>query len=52
MKRQDAEIPNLKVNVATTSKSESSKTDRVMLSCFEFWAVKFGLGFGNSDLEL
>ena len=38
--------------VQVISKFESSKTDRVMLSCFEFWAVKFGLGFGNSDLEL
>jgi hypothetical protein len=41
-----------KANVATNSKFESSKTDRVILSCFEFWAVKIGLGFGNSDLEL
>jgi hypothetical protein len=41
-----------KANVATNSKFESSKTGRVILSCFEFWAVKFGLGFGNSDLEL
>ena len=46
------EIPNLKGQVATNSKFESSKTGHVILSCFEFWAVKFGFGFGNSDLEL
>jgi len=52
MMQSRAKCENPKANVATNSKFESSKTGCVILSGFEFWAVKFGLGFGNSDLEL
>jgi hypothetical protein len=52
MKKSALKLQISRLTLQAISKFESSKTHHTMLSCFEFWAVKFGLGFGNSDLEL